>query len=247
MKNDIKELYAVFFNIKEKGWIESKRNGSGGIGYTFEILLNKKEDSFPIPDFGVFEIKTMRRNSRSKLHLVHVTPDGDFLFPIKRILDKLGYPCRKAPEYKVFNMSVSAINYTKVGFYKRIKLMVNHEEEKIDLIAETIGGKNLNIDVSWSFYLLKKYLELKLKYLAIVRADSKIVNGKEYFCYSEINFYELTNFEQFITLIECGVITISFSIDVFKSGKRIGQIHDHGTSFSIDVDNIEELFNKINM
>lgn len=245
MENDIRELYAIFLRIKEKGWIESERKGSSGIGYTFESLLDKKEDSFPIPDFRTIEIKTMRKKSRGRLHLLHATPDGDFLFPIKRVLDKLGYPSKSEPKYKVFNMSVNAKYYTKVGFYKRIKLRVNREEEKIDLIAETSSGKNMDINVSWSFYLLKMYLELKLKYLAIIKADNKIINGKEYFRYSEINFYELIDFERFILLIERGIITISFGINVFKTGKRTGEIHDHGTNFSINIDDVEKLFNKV--
>lgn len=245
MKDDIKELYHIFLKIKEQGWIESKRKGSGGIGYTFESLLNKKEDSFPMPDFKTIEIKTMRKNSRGRLHLMHVTPDGDFLFPIKRVLDKLGYPCKANPEYRIFNVSVNTMNYTKVGFYKRIKLKVNCKEEKVDLIAESSSGRNLCVDVSWSFYLLKMYLESKFKYLAIIRADNKIINDKEYFRYSDIKFYELIDFERFVSLIECGIITISFCIDVFKSGKRIGQIHDHGTSFSINIDDVEKLFNNV--
>ena len=245
MQQDMEELYNHYLKIKERGWVKSRRSGPGGIGYTFESLLGKEEDTFPLPDFGNIEIKTMRKNSRGKLHLLNVTPDGDFLFPLKRILDKLGYPSKRDPGSRVFMMSVNAQEYTKVGSSKRIKLRVNRDEEKLELIAESIKGKNLNIDVSWSFQILKEYLELKLKYLAIIKADNQIINGEEYFKYSEIMFYQLKDFESFIRLIEYGVITVTFNIGVFKKGKRAGQIHDRGTNFSLNIGYLCNLYKKI--
>lgn len=245
MKTDIQELQEAYFKIKEKGWIKSMRKGPGGIGYTFETLLNREENNLPIPDFNSIEIKTMRKNSRRVLHLFNLTPDGDFLFPIKRIIDKIGYPNKNNRNYKVLKADVNAIKYTYLGCNKRIKLYVNHLEEKIELITEDGNGKKININISWSFLLLKKTLELKLGYLALIKADNKFMDNEEYFCYNEIQFYKLISFDKFLWLIEYGVISITFNIDVFKSGKRIGQIHDHGTNFSIKTGYLCNLYKKI--
>lgn len=245
MKQDMLELNNAYLKIKEMGWVQSMRRGYGGIGYTFERLLGKEEDTFPLPDFKHIEIKTMRKDSRRVLHLLNITPDGDYLFPIKRILDKLGYPSKDEPKYRVFMMSVNAREYTMVGCSKRIKLFVNYKEEKLELIAESTKGKNLDIAVSWSFQVLKEYLELKLKYLAIVKADNTVINGIEYFKYSEIDFYELRDFNKFLWLIEQGVIKVTFNIGVYKSGRRIGQTHDRGTNFSIHVGYLCNLYNKL--
>ena len=57
MKNNTFE--EIFKQIKEKGWIQSKRKGPTGIGYTFEELLGKQEDNMPIADFQGIEIKTV--------------------------------------------------------------------------------------------------------------------------------------------------------------------------------------------
>ena len=65
------------------GWIESMRRGTTGIGYTFESLLGKPEESFPIPDYGTIEIKTRYRNGKRDITLFNATPDGDFLFATK--------------------------------------------------------------------------------------------------------------------------------------------------------------------
>lgn len=244
MKNNFKELEKQFNIIKNKGWIKSKRNGSTGIGYTFENLLGKEEENFFIPDFKNIEIKTMRKYSKGQLHLINITPDGDFLFPIKRILEILGYPDKENPEYKVFNTAANGKEFTNIGYYKRIKLIANEKEEKLELIATNNNLENLNLNVSWSFALLKERLDLKLKYLAIIKADTKFTDKTEYFHYNQIKFYKLKSFDTFLSLIEKGYITVTFKIGVFKSGKRIGQIHDRGTDFSIKEKDIELLYEK---
>ena len=242
MDENFKDLYKKFIKIEKKGWVESKRSGTTGIGYTFDELLGKKEDDFPIPDFKGIEIKTMRRYSKRKIHLLNITPDGDFLFPIKRILDILGYPDKNYPEYKVLYLDLNAKEFTSIGYYKKAKLFVNREKEKVDVIALNSNGKNLEVNISWSFQLLRERLNLKLKYLAIVVADSKFLDGKEYFHYNDIKLYKLKSFEDFISLIEKGDIVINFKIGINKSENKLGHIHDSGTDFCIKEKNIKYLF-----
>lgn len=245
MEKTIQELYNLYLEINEMGWIKSKRIGPGGIGYTFETLLNKEEDAFPLADFKGVEIKTMRKNSRRVLHLFNITPDGNYLFPIKRVLDVMGYPSKHDCNYKVFSMTINARDYTMLGLSKRAKLYVNREEGRIDLIAESSTGKDLNIDISWSFDLIKERIEWKLKHLIVVLADSIIINNCEYFKYSEVYFYELRDFDFFLTLIEIGVIAITFNIDFFRDSRRMGQIYDHGTCFSFPYCYIGFLYKRI--
>ena len=40
-------------------------------------------------------------------------------------------------------------------------------------------------------------------------------------------------------------IYITFNIGYFRTGKRVGEIHDRGTAFRISTDNIGELFTLI--
>lgn len=242
---DFYELYNNYLDIKEKGWIKSKRRGPGGVGYTFETLLGKEENSFSVPDFKSVEIKTMRIRSRNVLHLFCLTPDGEYLFPIKRVLDNLGYPSKWNSNYKVFMCNVNAKNSSKIGLFKKIKLFVNRENSKLELKAFKIDGNEIEINISWSFDLLKTTLERKLKRLAIIKAKNKFINDEEYFWYSYIFLYQLKSFETFLLLIENGIITITFNIDVFKNEKRYGQIYDHGTYFSINFADIEKLFDQI--
>ena len=242
---DFYELYNCYLKINRMEWIKSRRRGPSGIGYTFESLLGKEEDTFSIPDFKSVEIKTMRIRSRKVLHLFCLTPDGDYLFPIKRLLESLGYPSRWNSSYKVFMINVNSLSYSKIGLSKKVKLFVNWKKEKLELLAFKSTGEKIDIEVSWSFCLLKETLERKLKNLAIIQARNKIIDMEEYFWYSYIYLYQLKSFEVFLSLIEKGFITVTFNIDVFKNEKRYGQIYDHGTYFSINFSHIEKLFERI--
>ena len=157
----------------------------------------------------------------------------------------MGYPSRDNRDYKVFKMCVNGYKYTNLGLSKRAKLYVNREQEKIEFFAETSRGRDLNVNVSWSFDLLRERIDWKLKYLVVVLANNKFVNDDEYFKYSEIYFYKMKDFDTFLWLIENGAITITFNIDFFKSGRRMGQVYDHGTCFSISYSYINELYERI--
>lgn len=231
MKEEIKELNEKIVKIKEQRWIKTKRKGTSGVGYTFEQLIGKEEENFPIPDYNSIEIKTSRRTSWGKIHLFHATPDGDYLFPIKDILEVLGYPDKDLPQYKVFNYTINAKTFTKIGYNKKAKIIINRNKQKVYLSAKDKYNKDLNIKISWSFDMLKQRLILKLKYLAIIKAETKKINNIEYFKYNEIIFYKLKNFETFINLIESGIINVTFMIGLYKKGKRIGETHGPRNSF----------------
>lgn len=245
MKSNIRLLKDKFNEIKDIGWIESKRKGYTGIGYTFEQLINKKEENLPIPDFADVEIKTIKKYSKNKIHLFNLTPDGDFLFPIKRVLNILGYPDKSFHNFKILNNEFNTAEFTKIGYYKKAKISVNREKQKIELIGYDNNNNNLNLNISWSFNSLENRINTKIKKLAIITANSKNINNVEFFKYENIEFYLLNDFDKFIKLIEQGIINITFKIGVFKNGKRYGQIHDHGTDFSININDIKKLYTKI--
>lgn len=245
MKKNYVELYKKFNKIRNMGWIKSKRNGSTGIGYTFETLLNIEENSFAVPDYNGIEIKTMRIFSKKNIHLFNATPDGDYLFPIKRVLYKLGYPCKENKEYKVFLSAASGKEFSQIGYSEKIKLEIDRQHNKINLIAKDKYNNDIDISISWSFDLLKSKLYIKNKYLAIIKAKRIYRENIEYFHYVHIEFYEIKDFDTFLQLIELGIIKVTFKINVYKTGEKAGQIDDHGTDFSIKEKNIELLYNKV--
>jgi hypothetical protein len=245
ISQNIKSLNSIFNSIKKLGYIESKRKGTTGIGYTFETLIGKNEENFEIPDFDNIEIKTSRRFGKGKITLFNATPDGKFLFSIQTLCEKYGYPDKTFRLVKILGGDVTADKANYIGVHFKFKLIVDKINENI--VLQVYNRRNQMIDdtIQWSFSMLKEKLDRKLKYLAIIKASNKIINKIEYFKYDDLKIYMLKDFDTFLDLIEKGIIIITFKVSVFKSGKRIGQIHDHGTGFCIKEKDIPKLYDKI--
>ncbi len=247
MKNEIMTLYNEFLKIKEAGWIMERRHGKGACGYTFETLLNKEEDDFPVPDYHDIEIKTMHDNAKTNLHLFNLGPDGDYLFPIDRLLYEIGCPSKDDRNYKILFKTFNARDYTKMIYGRKVIIKVNYEKEKVELIVLNNYDENINIGISWSFSYLKERLLLKLNYLALVRASSCFICGEGYYHYHKIDFYKLKSFDNFLKLINDGIIEITFKIGFHNDDKKYGKVYDHGTDFSINVNSIDLLYDKIDI
>ena len=209
--------------------------------------MNIEENSLPIADYDGIEIKAMRILSKKSIHLFNAEPDGDYLFPHDRILKSAGYPSKKNPKYKVFLSAAWGNDYNSIGYSKKVKLYVNRKNKKIDFIVTDRYYNKIKVDVSWSFDLIKSKLEQKIKKLAVVKTAHKFYNRQEYFFYKRIEFYKIKDFETFLKLIEDGTIKICFKISVYANGIKEGKIDNHGTDFSIKEEDIEKLFDKINI
>lgn len=233
MQETLQLIKNKFQLINDKGWIESKRKGNTGVGYTLERLFEIEENNFEIPDFIIFELKTHLSCPESYITLFNATPDGDYLFEIERLKEKFGYPDKTIKQYKVLNCDLFSRQINNLGRSFKQTIKFDYNENKIRLHIMDNNLQLIDKEVSWSFELLKEKFERKLKYLAFVNADKKFFNGKVYYKYNKITFYKSYSFGKFIELLEKGKIRISLKIGVFKSGKNIGKTHDHGTSFSI--------------
>ena len=59
---EITEFQEELKNIRDKGFIRSKRKGPTGIGYTLESELGIEENNIAVPDLGFAELKFHREN-----------------------------------------------------------------------------------------------------------------------------------------------------------------------------------------
>ena len=244
MKNQINSLYEQFVKIKERGWIKSVRNGSNGVGLTFESLLGISQNEFEIPDYNGIELKAKRYKSRSYILLFSCTPTGPRYHEVERIKNEYGYPHKLLKEYKILNNSVYCNVKNKIGIKFYFQLEVNREQRKLYLIVYNLRGDLIEKSVYWDFDILKEKLYRKLKVLALIKAYSKKIEDIEYFKYYKLTIYLLKNFDTFIDLIETGIIRVNFKLNIRTSGNKIGQIHDHGTSFDIMESDILKLYDK---
>lgn len=243
MLENIKDLQHKFEIIKGLEWVKSIKNGDAGIGVTFENLLGIPNNDFEIPDYNGIEIKTKRSTSKSYITLFSATPDGPHFHEVERLKNKYGYPHSKQKEYKVLNNSVFANIKNKIGINYYFQLKVDRNKQKLFLVIFNKDKQVIEENVFWYFETLREKIYRKLKTTAFINADAKKSKGIEYFKYTEMSIYSLKDFDTFISLLEQGVIRLTFKINVFLSGPKKGKIHDHGTSFEIQEHDLLKLYN----
>lgn len=242
---DVIALKQEFEKIRKRGYVKSTRSGFTGIGKTFEDLIGKPEDTLEAPDFRGIEIKTKRGYSKGYTTLFCATPQGKGEFETKRISNTYGYPDKVLKNKKVLANSVQANYPTLIAERFSFRLQINYEEQKIYLVIKDRNGKLLENEAYWDFSILKEKLERKMKVLAFIKAWTKHIDGVDYYKYYDIQFYQLKGFEEFLKLIEQGIIRITFKIGVVRQGERMGEVHDRGTGFEIEEANLQKLFNLI--
>lgn len=242
---EIKLLKDEFERIKGMGYVASSRGGSTGIGKTFEDLLGKKEDTSEEPDYLGIEIKTRRAYSYSYTTLFNACPANNNECELKRLVSTYGYPDRILYKCRVLNVSVYANTCTLVANRYLFKLFVSREEKRVYLGISDKNFKILEKKIYWDFDQLKEKLYHKLNYLAFIKAWPKVVDGVTYYKYYHMDFYKLKSFEDFLSLLEKGNVRITFKLGVYRTGDKLGEIHDRGTGFELKEENFEKLFYKL--
>ena len=244
MQNSIDALKMNFSIIKDMGWVKSLRRGPTGIGYTFESLLGKCEDSLVIPDFDGIEIKTHRASSKSYISLFSYNPIGNTSYEVKRIFKKYGYPSIKDKSKKVLYCDIYSNYICDVGLNYKFSLRVDYISKRVYLLVFDRIGCFIEKESFWDFNTLREKLNNKLSVLAYVQANTRWKNGDEYFNYTNIHFYKLKSFETFIGLIEQGIVRVTFKVGGYID-EALDLIDSHGVRFCIKPKDLSMLYESI--
>ena len=78
-----------------------------------------------------------------------------------------------------------------------------------------------------------------------VSASSEKSDGIEYFHFNSAKVFLDFDFDKFLTALEKGYIMFDIRIGSYKSGKNFGKPHDHGSSFRVKRENIEQLYKQV--
>lgn len=245
MKQNMQELKREFERVKAMGWILAPHNRNNEQGSLFELLIDKPEENFEIPDFEGIEIKTHMKYSKCWTTLFNANPEGKEFFEVNRLCNRYRYPDSKIKTARILYGDVSAKIIQKIGLWYHYQLIVDRQKQKIYLCIYDHKGRMIEKNSYWDFSILKEKLERKLSYLAYVRVERKKIQGQYYFKYTDIQFYRLRDFSVFLKLLEEGKVIVCFNVGVFHSGRRTGQIRNHGTGFCIASENIKLLFDSI--
>ena len=243
-EQDLDLLRIKLEEIKKMGWIKNQRPGNvGGIGNTLEDLLDIAENNLQLPDFGDWELKSQRVATGSLLMLFHSEPKPRNARIVPQILLPLyGWPHQEAgirypANERSFRQTINAMAYSDRGFtvnvdWKNQCIFISFNYSMIDerhshlrdFIKNGVGTGDICPNPYWTFVDVNKKLSTKLKNLIYVKAETKYVNGEEYFRYNEIEAYIDPTLDKFLELVEKGEIYVDFDA-------RTG--HNHGTKFRI--------------
>lgn len=245
MKENINILTKEFDKIKDLGWVKSVHSGFSGIGLTLESLLGIDTNSLPYPDFNGIEIKAKRCFGRGFVTLFNCVPTGPHIKETERIKDDFGYRCKELPEYKILNCSVYSHYKSRVGYKYFFELKIDREKEKLFLLVFDVFGNLVEDVVYWDFDILKEKLMIKTSYLGIFLSYVRKIDCIEYFKYYKLLIYHLKGFDDFIDLIERGIIRINFKVNIYKTEERKGQLNNHGVGFDININDFSKLYNLV--
>ncbi len=244
MDKDIKLLKKEFLRIKHMGFVKSLRQGSTSIGYTFETLLQKKEDQECKPDFKSVEIKCKLGYTKSPLSLFTCAPKRNNQPAMEYIFNNYAnnrYNNLMAP--KIFSLKIySNQTYNWYGFTFHLK--VDYLNKQV-LLQSFVNNTFLEDVATWDFKSLETKLKVKLKTLAIVYGYPYILKKELYYKFTNIKFFKLRGFFEFLKLIETDKIFIQIYLKekVNNDGKTV--IENHGVAFKIPLEYVNYLFYSI--
>ena len=249
-------LIASLIEIRKKGWIPNARSGNvGGIGNTLEDLLGIEENNLPIPNAAEWELKCQRKETTSLTTLFHMEPSPRALkFVPQILLPKYGWAHQLAGnKYSgtemSFRQTIHGLSRSDRGFKVIIdrdekKILISFDAETVDnrhsewlqSVKDRIGLDELNPQPYWGFNDLFHKAGTKLLNCFYVQAETKKIDGKTHFFYSDIMILQGLSLENFLESIENGQILVDFDA-------RTG--HNHGTKFRLRQNALPALYSKV--
>jgi hypothetical protein len=215
--------------IAEMGYIKTHRAGDTGIGKTLEDLLGIPENNFPSPNGIKTELKSARKGAKRRLTLFTKSP-----LPKKansELLKRFGYESKKGNGKKELHIILKATSYNTIKGKPGLKIAIDNDRINIVTIDQEIVGY-------WDKETLKTSFERKLPKIVYVKADAKGEGKNEEFYYNEVWLLSGFDFQNFIKLLQEGVILVDIRIGQYPDGR----LHDHGTAFRVSPDKFDLCF-----
>jgi len=216
---NLQKLTEKILEIKNKGFIRTRRINDTGIGKTLEDLLGIKENNLKVPDVGEIELKAKRIDSQSMLTIATKAPKprgaNRRLFEEYKYKDEEGCYCLYSTVY--------GSRYNPQGF-------------KINVSGDRIELENVeNIEVYWPVTIFYDVLKSKSDKMLLVFAETEGERRtqRERFRFTEAHLLSDLNIDKFKKAIQDDKLKIDIRIGVYRSGPSKGMYHDHGTGFRI--------------
>ena len=212
----VEEIKRKIEKLKGLGWVRSYRKGNTGVGHTMEGLLGYGENNIALPDWGILEIKTTRRDSSTPITLFSKSPALVPKTSRKVFMEKHGYWDDKR-ERQALYCTLNAISENSLGW----KMVVDRGADSILFMHH---GVTVATQDPTS---LKEKMAEKLSNLVLIIADRKQEGKDEYFQYNEAYLLAGADHEHLLDLIEVGDITFDWRMHL----KASGTVRDHGPGY----------------
>ena len=222
----ITEFKKKLKDIRDKGFIHSKRKGPTGIGYTLESELGIKENNIAVPDLGFAELKSHRED-----HTGLVT-----LFTFNRKAWKIE-PLLAIEKYGSYDKN------NRKGMYYTITQKPNSAGLFLTCNDDTIQVQHISGEVilQWTMDSVAEKFSQKMKNVILVSAKVELRENREYFYYYRARFLKGNIDKQ--DLINA-FISGDFVIDLRLHDKKT-RARNHGTGFRVQENKLINLFSNI--
>ena len=233
------ELIRLLKDINARGWLPSVTAGDPGVGDTLENALGIRRNNSRLPDFKGIELKATRLTKNGK----HRTPTRNTLFSktpdhgldYHHILDVYGK--MQAPG----GNGVPRLQIYETFSTKRVNgydlfLGCDKKTERVLLLyssEHTLADPSAIYVSSWDFETLKRTFANKHPETMWIGAESKIVNGQEFFRYTLAQYTSKPNPDALIDLISSGIVTLDLTAHIEPDGRY----RDHGMLWKIGPNN----------
>ena len=222
---NLEEFKEKFQELKNKGFVPSRRKGPTGVGYTFETLLGLGENNLALPDIENIEIKAHRDNSNSMITLFTFNRKAWKLNPLEAI--------RKYGSYDVKG---------RLGMYYTMSLTPNSAGLFLNVNDKEISVQHTSGEViaTWQLTTLAERFIQKIPTLLFISARTEERGGKEYFYFYRAQLMMGTSPELLSDLFKTGNLLVDLRLHDKKTMAR-----NHGTGFRTYEDKLPLLFKQI--
>lgn len=227
----LSELRSRMSAIRNEGFVQTRRKGSTGVGFTLESLLDITENNLPIPDIGGrVEIKATRSNSKSLITLFTFNKSV-WKFKQKEIISRWGYwDCKKERQALYTTVSVHEPN--------RQGLQLSIPSDSTSIFLNHVPSRSLL--ATWDlFHIVGKFLT-KLDHMLFVHADSRKIAGIEEFHYIKAELLSEPSSSTFRNGFNSGAVIIDLRMHVNPNGT----VRNRGTGFRVRELSLPDLYNK---
>jgi hypothetical protein len=210
------ELKRKIEKLRDLGWIRSYRKGDTGIGHTMEGLLGYRENNIALPDWGLLEVKTTRRDSNTPITLFSKSPKLIPGLGRKEFIEKHGYWDDTRHRQALYT-TLNATSENSLGW-----------KMNVDRVTDSIlFMHNGELVATQDPQSLEKKMAEKISNLVLIIADRKLDGKDEYFQYNEAYLLADADHERLLELIETGDITFDWRMHLRENGT----VRDHGPGY----------------